>query len=188
MTETTQATAPPEPRPTPAGEPETSQPRSFRDQVLGIAGYVGALRRGPRAVLRRLDADDETIPPQDFWNVAERYGIRDRDESFWLAVLPLMVKHPHRFDLPPNHPKSAPGRALAAAGVSASRVERWLRLDSAAARREAGRLLSHLKGEGLDWIKLAYLLRDWSDEQRRGFARDFFLSPEYRQRQTKGDS
>jgi CRISPR type I-E-associated protein CasB/Cse2 len=181
MTESTQATAPPEPRPTPAGEPETSQPRSFRDQVLGIAGYVGALRRGPRAVLRRLDADDETIPPQEFWNVVERYGIRGSDERFWLAVLPLMVRYPHRFD-------RTLGRALAAAGVSASRVERWLRLDSAAARREAGRLLSHLKGEGLDWIKLAYLLRDWSDEQRRGFARDFFLSPEYRQRQTKGDS
>ncbi len=174
-------TALPEPRPTPAGEPETSQPRSFRDQVLGIAGYVGALRRGPRAVLRRLDAGEETIPPQDFWNVVERYNIRESDERFWLAVLPLMVRYPHRFD-------RTPGRALAAAGVSAARVERWLRLDADGARREAGRLLSHLKGEGLDWIKLAYLLRDWSDEQRRGFARDFFLSPEYRQRQTKGES
>jgi CRISPR type I-E-associated protein CasB/Cse2 len=182
MTETAQAAAaPPEQRPTSDSAPEASQPRGFRHQVLGIAGYVGALRRGPRAVLRRLDAGDGTIPPQDFWNVVERYGIAERDERLWLAVLPLMVRYPHRFD-------RSPGRALAAAGVSASRVERWLRLDSAAARREAGRLLSHLKGEGLDWIKLAYLLRDWSDEQRRGFARDFFLSPEYRQRQTKGDS
>lgn len=175
-------TALPEPRPTPAGEPETSQPRSFRDQVLGIAGYVGALRRGPRAVLRRLDAGDETIPPQVFWDVVERYNIRESDESFWLAVLPLMVRHEHRFD-------RTPGRALAAASVSAARVERWLRLDAAAAaRREAGRLLSHLKGEGFDWTRFALLLRFWTEDERRRFARDFFLSPEYRQRQTKGES
>ncbi len=177
MTEAVQHTRAPDPQ---------SEPTSFRDQVLGVASYVAALRRanrrGPLAVMRRLKTGPHQIPPQVFWDITEKFQIRGREnEDFWLAVLPLMVRYPHGFD-------RTPGRALAAARVCAARVERWLRLDAAAARREAGRLLSHLKGEGLDWIKLAYLLRDWSDEQRRGFARDFFLSPEYRQRQTKGDS
>lgn len=153
----------------------------FRDQILGAAGYVSTLQRGPRAVLRRMGADSDRIPPQQFWNVVERYGIRSEDEDFWLTVLPLMVRHEHRFD-------RTPGRALAQAGVSAARIERWLRLDRAGARAEAGRLLSQLKGEGFDWIRFAALLRFWSEDERRRFARDFFLSLEYRQRQTTGDS
>ncbi|HET8656967.1 MAG TPA: type I-E CRISPR-associated protein Cse2/CasB [Longimicrobiaceae bacterium] len=161
--------------------PGSGRHDSFRDQVLGISGYVGALRRGPRAELRRVEADPDHIPPQVFWDIVERYGIRERDESFWLSILPLMVRYPHRFDL-------SPGRALAAAGVSPARIERWLRLDRDGARRQAGRLLSHLKDGGLDWIRFAYLLRGWSDEQRRGFARDFFLSPEYRKRQAGDDA
>jgi CRISPR type I-E-associated protein CasB/Cse2 len=125
--------------------------------------------------------DSQNIPPQIFWIVVERFGIQEQDEAFWLAILPLMVRHPHRFDL-------SPGRALAAAGVSAARIERWLRLDIHGARREVKRLLSHLKDGGVDWVSLAYLLRDWSDPQRRGFAREFFLSSEYRQRQTGDDA
>lgn len=155
---------------------------SFTRQLLGVADYVKALKRGPRAVLRRLNADPDRIPPQVFWDVADRYGIQRHEEDFWLAVVPLMVLHPHRSDLPP-------GRALAAAGVSAARVERWLRLDRDGALREAGRLLSHLGDGGLDWTRLGPLLRYWSDDQRRSFARDFFLSPEYRQRKaTAGES
>lgn len=169
-------TAPPAPPREPGNEPLT-----FDRQVLGTAAYVASLPRGPRAVLRRLEAAPEYIPPQVFWDVVERYGIRRNDEDFWLGVLPLMVRHEHRFD-------RTPGRALAAGGVSAARVERWLRLDANGARSEAGRLFSHLKGEGFDWTRLAPLLRFWTEDERRRFARDFFLSAEYRQRQSQGES
>lgn len=169
------------PEPENSNRRTTSRSDSFSNQVLGISGYVGALRRGPRAMLRRVDSDVDHIPPRVFWDLVERYDIQERDEPFWLAIVPLVVQHPHRADL-------SPGRALAAAGVSAARIERWLRLDATGARREASRLLSHLKGEGLNWIKFAFLLRDWNDEQRRGFARDFFLSPEYRKRQAGADA
>ena len=158
---------------------------SFDRQVRGAAGYVAALRRadrrGPLATLRRLRDSGDRVPPQVFWDVVERYQIRERDEEFWLAVLPLMVEHPHEAGLPA-------GRALARADLSAARLERWLRMDVDAARREVARLLSRLKGAGFDWIGFAYLLRHWNDEHRRGFARDFFLSPEYRQRATAGES
>lgn len=181
MTESAQVAAPLETRTKPGSGVEPPRAGSFREQVRGIAGYVGSLGRGQRAHLRRLSADPGHIPRPAFWDVVERYQIGERDEPFWLAVLPLMVRHPHRSDL-------SPARALAAAGVSPARAERWLRLDREGAWREAARLLSHLKDGGLDWTRLAPLLRDWSDEQRRGFARDYFLSPEYRQRQTAGES
>lgn len=159
-------------------------------RLWGVAGYVARenLPRGPRAQLRRLEADPARIPPQVFWDLVDRYGIeRGEEEDFWLQVVPLMVRHPHE-------PGSLPGAALARAGVSAARVERWLRLDRAGARREAGRLLSHLGDGGLDWPGSRYgwnvgfgpLLHDWTAEQRRAFARQFFLSPDYRQRKARG--
>lgn len=158
------------------------QTSPFTRQLVGVAGYVEALKRGPRAMLRRLGANPDHIPPQVFWDIVDRYGIARHEEDFWLAVVPLMVQHPHQFGNPP-------GRALAGAGVSAARVERWLRLDRAAAFDAASRLLSHLGDGGLDWTRLGPLLRYWNDDQRRGFARDFFLSPGYRQRTaTAGES
>lgn len=157
----------------------------FTRQLLSVAGHLETLRtanrRGPLAVLRRLGTDPDYIPPQVFWDIADRYEIARHEEDFWLAIMPLMVRHPHRFDLPS-------GRALAAAGVSAPRIERWLRLDRNSARREAGRLLSHLGDGGLDWTRFGPLLRFWTEDQRRSLAREFFLSTEYRQRKATGDA
>jgi hypothetical protein len=157
-------------------------------KLWGIAGYVGRLPRGPRAELRRLTADGAFIPPQAFWNLVDRYAISQRDEDFWLHIVPLMVEHPH-------DSSTAPGVALARAGVSASRIERFLRLDRDGAWAEAGRLLSHLGEAGLDWagtlstwrVGFGPLLHGWMPEQRRHFARQFFLSPEYRKRKATGD-
>ena len=56
-----------------------------------------------------------------------------------------------------------------------ARIVRWLRRDREAAWRETHRLLSLLKGEGLDWVELGTLLHHWRDDRvRRRFARDFF--------------
>jgi CRISPR type I-E-associated protein CasB/Cse2 len=147
---------------------------SLEEQFLKASGYVQRVRRGPRAVLRRLDAGPDRVPPQVFWDVVEHCRIRPREEEFWLAVLPLLVRHPHRFDL-------SPGRALAHAGVSAARVERWLRLSREDAIRAAGRLLTRVEN-GMDWTRLGPLLRFWTEDARRELARDFFLSPEHRAR------
>jgi CRISPR type I-E-associated protein CasB/Cse2 len=148
-------------------------------QLLGVAGYVANLRRGPRAVLRRLSTDPSAVPPQEFWDVVERYGILQRDENLWLRLIPLMVRHPHA--------EVRPGASLARAGVSAARIERWLRQDADGALAEAGRLLSHLGDGGLNWPRLGRLLHDWDrpghgPRLRRDLARDFFLSPEFRAR------
>jgi CRISPR type I-E-associated protein CasB/Cse2 len=180
MTDATTRGAPQE-RSAPTSDRRTAAPMSFRDQVFGVARDLSKLRRGPRAVLRRIHSDPRHIPPQPFWDLVARYEIPERDEPFWLKVIPLMVVYPHRLEAPP-------GRALAAAGVSPARVERWLRLDASAARNEAHRLLSHLKEGGLNWVSFAYLLRDWTDQQRRGFAREFFLSPQHHTPRAGADS
>lgn len=161
---------------TTAALPEAS---SLERQLLGVAGYVANLRRGPRAALRRLASDPDGVPPQEFWDVVERYDISRYDEPFWLRMIPLMVRHPHA-DI-------SPGRALARAGISAARVERWLRLDAESALAQAARLLSHLGDAGLHWAHFGRLLHAWHHTDhgphlRRKMAREFFLSPEFRAR------
>lgn len=156
-----------------------SETPSLEKQLLGASAYVKNLRRGPRAVLRRLADRPGPIPPQEFWDVAERYRITPPDEVFWLRVIPLMVRYPHI--------EVRPGLALARSGVSGARMERWLRLDGAAALAGAGRLLSHLKDGGIDWRRFGRLLYDWEHADRgprlrRELAREFFLSPEFRAR------
>lgn len=160
----------------------------LQQRVWRIAGYVGrgGLPRGPRAQLRRLGADDRQLPPQVFWDIVARFDIgRGAEEEYWLQVLPLMVRHPH-------DPHTPPGVALARAGISGARIERWLRLDRHRARREARRLLSKLGDSGLDWsggprgIGLGPLLHDWTESQKRAFARQYFLSPEFIQSQSQG--
>ncbi len=148
--------------------------RSFRDQLVGAAGYVENLRPGPRAILRRLRDDRDAIPPEVFWSVVERYGILPEHEPFWLIVLPLMVEHPHQ-------PGLTPGVAIARSEVSSARVEKWLRLDVEAARKDAGRFVARVES-GFDWTQFGQLLRFWSRDDRRSFARQYFLSPEYRAR------
>lgn len=154
--------------------------RSFAKTVLGIAGTVrdrsdgGGMNRGERAELRRM-REDELFPPEPFWRLVERYDIRESQEPFWIDLVPLMVDHPHTSEL-------SPGLALARSGVSGARIERWLRLDRARARKEAGRLLARLE-KGLNWIHFAGLLRFWTNRDRRQFARNYFLSDAYRRRQ-----
>ncbi|HEV2733935.1 MAG TPA: hypothetical protein VGV85_03815 [Longimicrobiaceae bacterium] len=158
------------------GADAPGQPLDLRQQLLGAAGYVAKLRRGPRAVLRRMEADPEAVPPEVFWDIVARYQITPRDESFWRIVLPLMVRHEHA-------PGVRPGVALARSGVSGARLERWLRLSHAAALREAGRLFARVEG-GVDWTSLGPILRFWTDGSHRDLARQFFLSREHRERAT----
>lgn len=138
-----------------------------RHRILGIAGYVASVPRGDRAELRRLKAGENHVPPEVFWRLVGRYEIRPDEEALWLRVLPLMVDHGHRNDL-------RAGAALSRAGVSASRVERWLRLDRTSALAEARRLLSKVDS-GFDWPDFGALLVFWNDRARMAFARDFFL-------------
>jgi CRISPR type I-E-associated protein CasB/Cse2 len=159
---------------------EAPEQRSFASTVLGIAGmvthrrYGGAMDRGSRAELRRMRSGD-LFPPEPFWMLVARYDIRPSEELFWIDVVPLMVDHRHNQGLPP-------GRALAEAGVSGARIERWLRFHAERAREEAGRLLTRLDS-GLNWVSFASLLRFWNDDRnRRALARDFFLSDAYRAR------
>lgn len=160
-------------------------------RLAGVARHLNRLsekrQRGRLAELRRLQSRREPsesvrpseLPGEAFWNMVHQFDIPRSEEDFWLAVLPLMVRHPHQ-----HQPKLRvpPGRALEAAGISKPRFERWLRLDREGARREAPRLLSKLKDQGLDWVKLGHTLYRWSDDDRYTLARDFFLARERRDR------
>lgn len=149
-----------------------AEPWTLPRQLVGAAGYVEHLPRGPRAILRRLRQHPDDVPPDVFWVVVDRYDIAAANEPFWTALLPLMVHHPHR--------PIRPGEAMARAGLKPARVERWLRLDHRdRATSEAHRLLSKLES-GLDWAEFGQLLWYWSDDRRRRLARDFFLSPHLR--------
>lgn len=147
-----------------------------RRLAIGMARWVrdrregGATDRGERAELRRLDA--AVLPPVVYWRLVERFELEAHEDRFWLDLLPMMVDHPHG-DL-------TPGRGLAASSVSGARVERWLRLDAQRARREVRRLFARCD-RPFDWAQLAALLFLWSDQERRRFARDFFLAPEQRE-------
>ena len=156
--------------------------RDLASRIAGIAGYVANLPRGERAILRRLGRSQDSVPPEVFWRLADKFGIGRREEDYWLSVVPLMVKYPHR-------PGLAPGAALASAGVKGTRLERWLRTDHDAALRSADRLLARVDG-GFDWVALGFLLRTWKESLRRRLARDFYLSPEQRERRSaeEGDN
>ncbi|MEX2609310.1 MAG: type I-E CRISPR-associated protein Cse2/CasB [Gemmatimonadota bacterium] len=152
---------------------------TFSEQAVRIAraleeGYSGIpMSRGDRAELRRMRGD-VAFPPEAFWRVVGTFNITPGEEPFWRDVIPLMVEHAHKGSV-------APGLAAARAGVSPARVERWLRRPAEDARKEARRLLSKVD-DGLHWGWFASLLRFWTDEGRTRFARDYFLSPEYRNR------
>ena len=150
--------------------------QSFAQRAVGISGFIEHLTRGERAELRRM-RDGTLFPPEPFWRIVGRYDIPPSEETFWIDMIPLMVRHPHNPSLPP-------GLALAQSGVSPARIERWLRLEPERARKEAVRLLARLD-QGLNWAKFAGLLRFWGDSDRRRFARDYFLSPEHRERKLK---
>jgi len=158
-----------EERQSPAAE-EPARERSLASRIAGIARFLEKLPRGELAELRRLRQEFSRVPPEVFWRIVEQYDIQERDEQFWKAVLPLMVKYPHTLG-------ARPGHVLEQAGVSAARVERWLRLGRETAWREADRLLSIAKtNPGLDWVSFAYLLYYWDEKHRNEFARDFFVA------------
>lgn len=162
--------------------------RSRRSSIIakrlaGAAGYVSQLQRGDRAMLRRLRGRYSEVPPEPFWRIVERYEIPegDREDRFWMSVLPLMVQHAHQRG-------SRPGRVLCRAGVSPARLERWLRRDCEGAWAEADRLLSQVD-QPFDWVQFGFLLYYWDHRQygeknRRRLARDYFLSPECRRSST----
>jgi hypothetical protein len=134
-------------------------------------------RRGLLAVLRRLVADSCVIPPEAFWSLEAQFhlGTGETEERFWMRLLPLMARHPHDGAV-------GPGLALARGGVTAPRMERWLRADHDDAWAQAPRLLARVRDAGIDWVRTGMLLRFWKPEQRRAVAREFFRSPEYRNR------
>ncbi len=158
--------------------------RPFESKVLGISGSVrgrsegGPMSRGDRATLRRMLAHDD-FPPDPFWGLIAKYGVRADEEAFWRVAIPLMVLHPHRSDM-------SAGRALAVARTASTRIERWLRLDRERAHQEAHRLLSKVDG-GFDWVRFGRLLRSWDRANKMNFARNFYLSDEY-QSAKRGDA
>lgn len=148
---------------------------SLGSRLAEAAGYVENLKRsgnrGRLAELRRLSRSG--VPGDTFWTLVQRFGLQQRDQEFWLAVIPLIVRHPHSRD-------RRPGRVLEASGLSKARFERWLRLDRDRAIREAGRILSHLRDETIDWVALGHALYRWNEGDRYGLARDFFTARAHR--------
>lgn len=120
----------------------------------------------------------EGVPPEPYWRLIQGEGVPyAEDDDFWQSIIPEMARYPQLDGQPTaaNHP----GRMLYEAGVSERRIERWLSMDRGRARRTAGGLLSQLDaGGGIDWGRLAPLLRWWDrardDRLRRDFARNYF--------------
>ncbi len=158
-----------------AGTIPASPTARVRRLAVGMARWVrdhregGATNRGERAELRRLDPN--VVPPEAYWRLAERFELEAREDHFWLELVPMLVDHPHG--------DMEPGGALAASGVTGTRVERWLRFDAQRARREARRLFARCD-RPFDWGHFAALLFLWNDQERRRLARGFFLAPEQR--------
>lgn len=166
--------------PPPPGAPDPASPEAFRSRIGALAGHLESLRyvtgrRGLLAALRRMESGPCDIPPAIFWDLADRFGIPIPEERIWMRLLPLMAGYPHD-----GH--TGPGLAFARARVSAPRLERWLRADHEQAWDEVPRLLDRVRGTGVDWVRLGVLLRYWTPELRRALAREFFRSPEYRNR------
>jgi len=155
----------------PSSDPDDGPPTLF-SQLGKIAATIGSdgVSRGERAELRRMTPD--AVPPEVYWRLTERLDPvpSAAEDTFWMTVTALMAQHRHDTG-------RRPGRVLAEAGVSPSRVTRWLRRDRESAWREAGRLLSQLGSSGLDWARFGSLLKRWDDEKvRRRFARDYFTA------------
>jgi hypothetical protein len=142
------------------------------ERSRGVTG-----KRGLLAVLRRLDGDACIVPPEAFWHLEAQFhlGTGEHAERFWMRLLPLMARHRHDGAV-------GPGLALARGGVTAPRLERWLRAGHDDAWAQAPRLLARVGDAGIDWVRTGVLLDQWTPEARRALAREFFRSPEYRNR------
>jgi CRISPR type I-E-associated protein CasB/Cse2 len=152
--------------PTAADGPEE---RSWASKVAGIAEFITALPRGDKAELRRMVTTRQGQPGPVFWRIAAKYDIRAYEEEFWMTLAVLMTRHEHRMG-------ARVGRVLRNEGVSQARIRRWLSLDRGRAIQEVGRLLQQVQ-TAIDWVQMASLLRSWTDEDRRRFARDYFIVP-----------
>ncbi len=145
-------------------------------RIASVAGWLERLQntrqRGALAELRRVRSD--SIPGEAFWDLVQCFDVPKEEEPIWRAIIPLMVRHPHRRNI-------RPGRAIEAAGISKPRFERWLRLDRDGAQMAAGRLLSKLGDDGLDWTMFGRALHRWNHDERYSLARDFFLARERRE-------
>ena len=122
-------------------------------------------RRGDLAALRRVGRPGHEVPPEAFWSLMEKYAIPQKEEQFWLVVVPLMTAVPHA--------STPPGEVFVNAKISPARLERWLNQDCDAARRDVRLLLKRVDG-GLHWGRLGRLLCDWSESDRRSLARDYY--------------
>lgn len=165
--------------PAPAGDRSPTRRGVLANECAAILRYLAVLERteqtGPLAALRRLDRVQNGPPPEPFWAVVERAHIPVRREQFWLDLLPMMVRCPHRGG-------DRLGRVLRGTGaepaVAKGHVERWLRLTAPNARVELRRLLRRV--DRVDWYNLVELLDRWDDpgderSRKHAFARDYFL-------------
>ncbi|MBA4157520.1 MAG: hypothetical protein H0X65_08590 [Gemmatimonadetes bacterium] len=123
---------------------------------------------GDQAMLRRLSPERDTVPPEAYWRLLPQGETDWSQRAFWYALLPLLVRHPHAEG-------TSLGTALARAGVSEARVERWLRRTARDARADAPRLFSRLVT--VDWTEAGPLLRYWRQRDRWRVADDFFSTP-----------
>lgn len=177
--------APPEPD-APSASPEETGDGGGAPFGRRVAAVMRALdarrgvtgRRGLLAALRRISDDPRDLPPEEFWDLVQHHGIPQSEEPLWLRMLPLMAVHP-------NDPSRSVAAALEEERVTPARLERWLRADRDEALKQAPRILARLGG-GVRWVDLAYLLRDWTPEQRRGLAREFFRNRHRRTSSSQG--
>jgi hypothetical protein len=117
------------------------------------------------------------VPPETFWDIVTAFDVPPNEEPFWRRLLPLMAMCPH-------DPRTAPGVAFDDAGITPSRLERWLRVDNTDAWAQAPRLLDRVGESGIDWVSLGVLLCEWRQTQRYALAQDFFRS-RYRRTSTQ---
>lgn len=180
VTETAPEAAP-EAAPAHSGEEPRASP--FARRVMRIAAHLDRMRnvtglRGQLAILRRIAMDPAGIPPETYWELMQKFEVPFGEEPFWLRVLPLMASRRH-------DPRQPPGVALEKTEVTPARLERWLRAEQEDAWAQAPRILARLGDAGIDWVSLAYLLRDWNSDQRTALAQEFFRA-RHRRTSTKG--
>lgn len=133
--------------------------------AIRIAKMAERAERREMAELRRLGRPGHAVPSATAWKFIDRYALESEQDA-WLVMLPLMTRV--------QHVRGSLGRAIYDAGISALRLERWLRRDRAGALREARLLLRRMESTGVPWNQTGELLHEWSDGKRKLIARDFF--------------
>lgn len=136
--------------------------------VDGIPGYIQQLRtsgrRGDIAELRRMRVDSAW--PEVFWRIIQRYKVPTNMELFWASLMPVLA------DAEVDYGRQ-PGTAMAEAGISKTRFERWCRYDQQTALVELRRILAQVEG-GFNWQALLIILSNWGPKSKRQLAREYF--------------